>query len=80
MHENYTCFDTYFKLAKANRALMGVAEWNPAMVGRKAQIIVEHFMNDVEGVLVGKSKAMVVTWRRPMACRLYLAMTDCIRD
>lgn len=88
--ENYTCFETYFKLAKtiqddpkykeakANRALMGIAEWNPAMVERKAQIIVEHFMNDVEGVLGGKSKAMVVTWSRPMAYRLYRAMVDYI--
>ena len=88
--ENYTCFETYFKLAKtieedprykeakANRALMGIAEWDPAMVGRKAQIIVEHFMNDVEGVLGGRSKAMVVTWSRPMAYRLYRAMTDYI--
>ena len=43
------------------------------MVERKAQIIVEHFMNDVEGVLGHKSKAMVVTWSRPMAYRLYRA-------
>ncbi|MDY5662794.1 MAG: type I restriction endonuclease [Coriobacteriales bacterium] len=88
--ENYTCFETYFKLAKtiqddpkykeakANRALMGIAEWSPAMVERKAQIIVEHFMNDVEGVLDGKAKAMVVTWSRPMAYRLYRAMADYI--
>lgn len=88
--ENYTCFETYFKLAKtiqddpkykeakANRALMGIAEWSPAMVERKAQIIVEHFMNDVEGVLGHKSKAMVVTCSRPMAYRLYRAMTDYI--
>ena len=88
--ENYTCFESYFKLVKtirddpkykemkANRALLGIAEWNPAMVGQKAQIIVEHFMNDVEGVLDGRSKAMVVTWSRPMAYRLYLAMADYI--
>lgn len=88
--ENYTCFESYFKLvktiaddpkykeAKANRALMGIAEWSPAMVDRKAQIIVEHFVNDVEGVLGHKSKAMVVTWSRPMAYRLYRAMTDYI--
>lgn len=88
--ENYTCFESYFKLVKtiaddpkykemkANRALMGIAEWSPAMVERKAQIIVEHFMNDVEGVLDGKAKAMVVTWSRPMAYRLYRAMADYI--
>lgn len=90
--ENYTCFETYFKLAKtiqddpkykeakANRALMGIAEWNPAMIDKKAQIIVEHFMNDVEGVLGGRSKAMVVTWSRPMAYRLYRAICDYIAE
>lgn len=89
--ENYTCFESYFKLAKtiaddpkykevkANRALMGIVDWNPAMVGKKAEIIVEHFMRDVEGVLGGRSKAMVVTWSRPMAYRLYLAMTEYIK-
>lgn len=90
--ENYTCFESYFKLIKtiaddpkykeikANRALMGIVDWNPAMIGQKAQIIVEHFMNDVEGVLGGKAKAMVVTWSRPMAYRLYLAMADYIKQ
>ena len=90
--ENYTCFETYFKLAKtieddpkykeakANRALMGIAEWNPAMIDKKAQIIVEHFMNDVEGVLGGRSKAMVVTWSRPMAYRLYRAICDYVAE
>ena len=90
--ENYTCFESYFKLVKtiaddpkykemkANRALMGIVDWNPAMIGQKAQIIVEHFMNDVEGVLGGRAKAMVVTWSRPMAYRLYLAMADYIKQ
>ena len=89
--ENYTCFESYFKLAKtiaddpkykeakANRALMGIVDWNSAMVGKKAEIIVEHFMRDVGGVLGGRSKAMVVTWSRPMAYRLYLAMTEYIK-
>ena len=90
--ENYTCFESYFKLVKtiaddpkykemkANRALMGIVDWNPAMIGQKAQIIVEHFMNDVEGVLDGKAKAMVVTWSRPMAYRLYLAMAEYVKQ
>ena len=90
--ENYTCFESYFKLVKtisddpkyaqmkANRALMGIVDWSPAMIDRKAQIIVEHFMNDVEGVLGGRSKAMVVTWSRPMAYRLYLAISDYVKQ
>lgn len=90
--ENYTCFESYFKLVKtisddpkykemkANRALFGIVEWNPRMLEKKAQIIVEHFMNDVEGVLDHKSKAMVVTWSRPMDYRLYRAMVDYIEQ
>lgn len=90
--ENYTCFESYFKLVKtisddprykemkANRALMGIVDWDPAMVGQKAEVIVEHFMNDVEGVIAHKAKAMVVTWSRPMAYRLYRAMTDYISE
>lgn len=90
--ENYTCFASYFKLVKtiandpqykemrANRALMGIVDWNPAMIGQKAQIIVEHFMSDVEGVIDHKAKAMVVTWSRPMAYRLYRAMVDYIEE
>ena len=88
--ENYTCFESYFKLVKtikddphykeikANRALMSVVNWNPSMVGKKAEIIVEHFMNNVEGVLGGKAKAMVVTFSRPMAYRLYRAICEYI--
>lgn len=88
--ENYTCFDSYFKLVKtisddpkykevkANRALMGIVNWSSAMIERKAHIIVEHFMNDVEGVLDHRAKAMVVTSSRPMAYRLFCAMKDYI--
>ncbi|MBQ6453209.1 MAG: type I restriction endonuclease subunit R, partial [Coriobacteriales bacterium] len=90
--ENYTCFESYFKLVKtisddpkykemkANKALKGLVAWDPAMIGKKAEIIVEHFMNDVEGVLGGKAKAMVVTFSRPMAYRLYKAMESYISE
>lgn len=90
--ENYTCFASYFKLVKtisgdpqykemeASRALIGIVDWNPAMIEQKAQIMVEHFMSDVEGVIDHKSKAMVVTWSRPMAYRLYRAMANYIEE
>lgn len=88
--ENYTCFQTYFKLVKtiqddprfkemkANRALMGIVNWNPRMIEKKAEIITEHFMSDVEGLLGHRSKAMVVTSSRPMAYRLYSGIRDYI--
>lgn len=89
--ENYTCFDTYFKLvktiegdprhkdAKANRVLRNIVVWSPSMVSKKAEIIVEYFMRDVEGLLGHRSKAMVVTSSCPMAYRLYRAMTDYVQ-
>lgn len=90
--ENYTCFKTYFKLvktitddprfgeSKANRALMGIVSWNPRLIDKKAEIIVEHFMSDVEGLLNHHSKAMVVTSSRPMAYRLYCAINSYIQE
>ena len=90
--ENYTCFQTYFKLVKtitddprfgetkANRALKGIVSWNPRLIDKKAEIIVEHFMSDVEGLLGHRSKAMVVTSSRPMAYRLYCAINNYIKD
>ncbi len=90
--ENYTVFESYFKLVKtiqndprykemkATRALMGIVDWNPAMIEQKAQIIVEHFLGDVEGVLDHKAKGMVVTWSRPMAYRLHKAIEDYIKE
>lgn len=90
--ESYTCFQTYFKLVKtitddprfgetkANRALKGIVSWNPRLIDKKAEIIVEHFMSDVEGLLGHRSKAMVVTSSRPMAYRLYCAINNYIKD
>lgn len=90
--ENYTCFETYFKLvktitddpqfkeAKANRALKGIVSWNARTIENKADIIVEHFMDDVEGVLNHRAKAMVVTSSRPMAYRLYKAIQASIEE
>lgn len=84
--ENYTVFDTYFKLVKtigddprygevkANRALKGIVGWNERTIDKKAEIIVEHFMGTVEGLLNHRAKAMVVTFSRPMAYRLYKAI------
>lgn len=90
--ENYTCFETYFKLvktitgdprfkeAKANRALKSIVSWNSRTIENKANIIIEHFMNDVEGLLNHRSKAMVVTSSRPMAYRLYKAIQRSIEE
>lgn len=88
--ENYTCFETYFQLVKtisddprfaqtkANQALHRIVAWNTELIDRKAEIIVEHFMSDVEGLLGHRAKAMVVASSRQMALELYRAMNRCI--
>ena len=84
--ENYTVYDTYFKLmktieddprygeVKANRVLKSIVGWNERTIAKKAEIIVEHFMRTAEGLLDHRAKAMVVTSSRPMAYRLYRAI------
>ncbi|MEI3376392.1 MAG: type I restriction endonuclease [Coriobacteriales bacterium] len=84
--ENYTVYDTYFKLvktitddplykeAKANKALVNIVRNDHRLLDKRAAIIVEHFMNDVSGELNGKSKAMVVTHSRSSALAYYKAI------
>lgn len=84
--ENYTVYDTYFKLvktitddpqykeAKANKALVNIVRNDQRLLEKRAAIIVEHFVNDVAGELNGKAKAMVVTHSRSSALAYYNAI------
>jgi len=84
--ENYTVYDTYFKLvktitddpqykeAKANKALVNIVRNDQRLLEKRAAIIVEHFVNDVAGELHGKAKAMVVTHSRSSALAYYNAI------
>lgn len=84
--DNYTVYDTYFKLvktitddprykeAKANKALVNIVRNDHRLLDKRAAIIVEHFMNDVSNELDGKSKAMVVTHSRSSALAYYRAI------
>ena len=84
--ENYTVYDTYFKLvktitddpqykeAKANKALVNIVRNDQRLLEKRAAIIVEHFVNDVAGELHGKAKAMVVTHSRSCALAYYNAI------
>ena len=85
--ENYTCYDTYFKLAKtiqddpkvkeakANKALMRIVKTDERVMQKRAAIIVEHFIENVAGVLGCKAKAMVVASSRAAALAYYRAIT-----
>lgn len=86
--ENYTVYDTYFKLvktitddpqyqeAKANKALVNLVRNDRHLLAKRAAIIVEHFVNDVSGELHGKAKAMVVTHSRSSALAYYNAIKE----
>ncbi|MEA5021059.1 MAG: DEAD/DEAH box helicase family protein [Gordonibacter sp.] len=82
---DYTMFSTYFQLtkkvtddpklesAKTNKALMGLVKLHPANIAKKAEIIIEHFRENVMEDLKGEAKAMVVTSSRLAAVKYYHA-------
>ncbi|WP_165246964.1 type I restriction endonuclease subunit R [Adlercreutzia sp. ZJ141] len=90
--DNYTVYDTYFKLAKtiqddprykeskANRALMKLVTGDPLVLQRRAAIIVEHFAENVAGDLGRRAKAMVVCSSRPAALRYWRAINAYMKD
>ncbi len=58
----------------ATKGLMRWVKLHPTNIGQKVQIIVEHFRANVEGLLDGHAKAMVVTDSRKAAVRYKLAI------
>jgi type I restriction enzyme R subunit len=85
---NYTPYQTAFTIAEKvagaadkivdqSRATTGLMRWvklHPTNISQKVQIIVEHFRVNVEPLLDGYAKAMVVTDSRKAAVRYKLAM------
>ncbi len=64
-------------LVDESTAVKGLMRWvklHPTNIGQKVQIIVEHFRSNVEGMLGGHAKAMVVTDSRKAAVRYKQAM------
>jgi type I restriction enzyme R subunit len=83
----YQCFDLAFQVsqkaaaggdevdeAKATKAVKSWVKLNPQTVTQKAALIVEHFRDNVAGLLDGHAKAMVVTDGRKAAVRYKLAI------
>jgi type I restriction enzyme, R subunit len=90
--QNYTNYETAFKLgSKINLddkrvdkkyARRSIAQWenlHPTNVTQKVQFIMEHFRNNVQYLLDGEAKAMVVTSRRPVAVKYKLAFDKYIK-
>ena len=91
--KNYTPYKLAFKLANEGRewdekeverseALKGIMRWvrlHPYNISQKVQVVVEHFRENVQPLLDGKAKAMVVVGSRVEAVRWQLAMDKYIK-
>ena len=83
--KNYTTYDTAFQIAETSKrhleavdlvdeseATKGLMRWvslHPTNIAQKVQIIVEHYRANVQHLLDGHAKAMVVTASREAAVR-----------
>lgn len=83
--ENYTTYDTFYRLVKAveedpelpkkkaTKALGKFMSLHPVNIEQRTEIMVEHFRNLVKKRINGKAKAMLVTSSRLHAVRYMLA-------
>ena len=92
--QNYTPYKLAFKLATAagdidsteverKAAMKGIMKWvrlHPYNISQKVEMVVEHFLENVAGLLEGQAKAMVVTSSRQEAVRWQIAINKYIRD
>ncbi|RDI98920.1 type I restriction endonuclease subunit R [Dyella solisilvae] len=86
--KNYTTYKLAFRLAHNGReldeaqversaAMKGIMQWvrlHPYNIAQKVQIVVEHYRENVQPLLNGKAKAMVVVASRKEAVRWQKAM------
>lgn len=89
--ENYTHYDTAYKIGKNNldekrvdskHARRALARWmslHPTTVSQKVEFIIEHFKASISHLLEGEAKAMVVTSGRPQAVKYKLAFDKYIK-
>jgi type I restriction enzyme R subunit len=92
--KNYTPYKLAFKLANEGRewdekeverseALKGIMRWvrlHPYNISQKVQVVVEHFRENVQPLLDGRAKAMVVVGSRVEAVRWQLAIDQYIKS
>lgn len=81
--KNYTSYKLAFKLAhngeeydekavERNTAMKGIMQWvrlHPYNIAQKVQVVVEHYRENVQPLLQGRAKAMVVVGSRKEAVR-----------
>jgi type I restriction enzyme R subunit len=92
--QNFTTYKLAFRLANNGKeydereversaAVKGIMRWvrlHPYNISQKVQIVVEHFLENVQPLLEGHAKAMVVVGSRLEAVRWQLAVKKYIRD
>lgn len=90
--KNYTNYSLAYKLAMqaeadsevdTKKARLRLSRWvrlHPHNIGQKVAIIVEHFHANVEALLGGQAKAMVVTSSRLEAVRYKLAFDKYVKE
>jgi len=92
--KNYTPYKLAFKLANGGKewdekeverseAMKGLMRWvrlHPYNISQKVAIVVEHFRENVQPLLSGHAKAMVVVGSRVEAVRWQLAIDTYIKD
>lgn len=87
--KNYTTHKVYFELikkvkehdpefekSKAYRLAVSFADLHASGIEKKAELIVEHFRSQIEKLIRGQSKAMIVTKSRLHAVRYFQAIRD----
>lgn len=91
---NYTPYDLAFRLAsqddrlgeieveqsEAKKSLLRWVRLHPYNISQKVQIVVEHYRANVQPLLDGRAKAMVVVGSRVEAVRWQLAIQKYIKD
>ncbi|MBK6357462.1 MAG: type I restriction endonuclease subunit R [Betaproteobacteria bacterium] len=91
--QNYTTYKLAFKLAndgqeydetqvEKSMALKGIMQWvrlHPYNIAQKVQTVVEHFRENVQPLLYGKAKAMIVVSSRREAVRWQKAIAGYIQ-
>ena len=89
---SYTTYKMYFSLLKAvendpqyskslaTRVLVGAVDKSEHAIGKKVDIIVEHFMKHIKQEIDGRAKAMIVTKSRLHAVRFKIVMDRYLQE
>lgn len=90
--DNYTTYETYWKLLKrieddprfekrkASSLLRSYVDLHPHSIDQKIQIMVEHFSGQVASKIEGRAKAMIVTRSRLHAVRYAIALRKHLKE